>query len=385
MKHLWLIWSNLKRRKLRTGFTIAAIAIAFLLFGLLIAAKKAFTAGVEIAGQDRLIVQHKVSFIMSMPISYLQKIASVDVVEAVTHGTWMGGTYQDPKNVIGTFPVDPETYLKVYPEIQIPEDQKQAWLANRRGAAVGRLLAERYGWKVGDVIPIRSNIYRKKDGGDTWDLDVSAIYDASEQGIDRASILLHYEYYNESLAYGNDMAGWYTVRVSDPQRAPAIAKAIDEQFENSPTETKTSTEKAFAQSFAQQIGDIGAIVTAVLSAVFFSMLLVTAMTMVQAVRERTRELAVLKTVGFSNLHVTLLVLAESFVLSLIGAAIGLGLAYLFVNGAGGMVRRYLEAFALPASSLVWGIGFALLLGLLAGALPATQALRLRIVDALRRV
>ena len=384
MKHLWLIWSNLKRRKLRTGFTIAAIAIAFLLFGLLIATKKAFTAGVEIAGQDRLIVQHKVSFIMSMPISYLQRIASVAGVESVTHGTWMGGTYQDPKQVIGTFPVDPESYLKVYPEIQIPDDQKKAWLEDRRGAAVGRLLAERYKWKVGDVIPIRSNIYRKKDGGDTWDLDVSAIYDASEQGIDKASILLHYEYYNESLAYGKDMAGWFTVRVADPQRAPEIAKAIDEQFENSPTETKTSTEKAFAQSFAQQIGDIGAIVTTVLSAVFFSMLLVTAMTMVQAVRERTRELAVLKTVGFSNLHVTMLVLAESLVLSLLGAALGLGLAYLVVMGVGDTIHRYLEAFNLPPSSMVWGLGFALLLGILAGALPAAQALRLRIVDALRR-
>jgi len=228
MKHLWLIWSNLKRRKLRTGFTIAAIAIAFLLFGLLIAAKKAFTAGVEIAGQDRLIVQHKVSFIMSMPISYLQKIASVDGVEAVTHGTWMGGTYQDPKNVIGTFPVDPETYLKVYPEIQIPEDQKQAWLANRRGAAVGRLLAERYGWKVGDVIPIRSNIYRKKDGGDTWDLDVSAIYDASEQGIDRASILLHYEYYNESLAYGQ-VSAWmhHALFPADHPYARPVGGSVD--------------------------------------------------------------------------------------------------------------------------------------------------------------
>lgn len=383
MKHLWLLWSNLKRRKLRTGFTIAAIAIAFLLFGLLIATRNAFLAGVEIAGQDRLVVQHKVSFIMSMPIAYLQRIAAVPGVSAVTHASWMGGTYQDPKNVIGTFPCDPQTYLAVYPEIVIPDDQKQAWFQNRRGAAVGKTLAERYGWKVGDVIPIRSNIYRKKDGGDTWELEVSAIYDVSQQGIDRNSILLNYDYFNESLAYGRDMAGWFVVRVADPARAADIARAIDAEFENSPTETKTATEKAFAQSFAQQVGDIGSIVTSVLGAVFFSMLLVTGMTMAQSVRERTRELAVMKTVGFSNGHVTGLVLAESLLLALIGAAIGLGLAYAFVNGAGGMVRRYLDAFNLTPDSLLTGLAFALALGLLAGALPAAQALRLRIVDALR--
>jgi len=384
MKDLWLVWSNLKRRKLRTGFTIAAIAVAFLLFGLLIAAKAAFTAGVSIAGQNRLIVQHKVSFIMSMPISYLQRIAAVPGVAAVTHASWMGGTYQDPKNVIGTFPADPVSYMDVYPEFLISDDQKKAWLETRDGAAVGRLLAQKYGWKVGDVIPIRSNIFRKKDGGDTWELKISAIYDATEPGIDLNSIVLHYEYFNESLSYGRDMAGWFTVRVKDPQHSAEVAQAIDREFQNSPTETKTSTEAAFAQAFAQQIGDIGSIVTAVLSAVFFSMLLVTAMTMGQAVRERTRELAVLKTVGFSNAHVTGLVLAESFLLSLIGAAIGLGLAVLVVNGAGDKIREYLGAFDLPPRSLVWGLAFALLLGLLAGALPAAQALRLRIVDALRR-
>src|SRR4030095_677254 len=208
MKHLWLIWSNLKRRKLRTGFTISALASAFLLFGLLIATKKAFTAGVNIAGQDRLIVQHKVSFIMSMPISYLQRIAAVPGVAAVTHASWMGGTYQDPKNVIGTFPVDPVSYMDVYPEFLIPDDQKKAWLETRDGAPVGRLLAQKYGWKIGDVIPIRSNIFRKKDGGDTWELKISAIYDATEQGIDLTSLVLHYEYFNESLSYGRDMAGW---------------------------------------------------------------------------------------------------------------------------------------------------------------------------------
>jgi putative ABC transport system permease protein len=383
MKYCWLVWSNLMRRKLRTAFTIGAIVVAFLLFGLLIAAERAFTAGVEIAGEDRLVVQHKVSLVLSMPIGYLQRIASVPGVATVTHASWMGGSYQEPNNVIGTFPVDPGSYLAVYPELLIPEAQRTAWIRNRRGAAVGRMLAQRYGWNVGDIVPIRSTIYRKSDGGDTWELEVSAIYDAAEAGIDRSSILLHYDYFNESLAYGRDSAGWFVVKVTDPARAADVARAIDAQFENSPAETKTSTEKAFARGFAEQIGDIGAIVTAVLGAVFFSMLLVTATTMGQAVRERTRELAVLKTVGFSNAGVTALVLAESLLLALAGAGLGLGLAYLLVGGAGDVVRRYLDAFTLPAASLAWGFAFAVLFGLLAGALPASQALRLRIVDALR--
>ena len=267
MKNLWLVWSNLKRRKLRTGFTIAAIAVAFLLFGLLIAAKRAFTGGVELAGQDRLVVQHKVSIVLSMPISYGQRIATVPGVAAVTHSSWMGGSYQDPKNVIGTFPVDMESYLAIYPEIHIPEDQRKALMQDQQGAAVGVNLATRFNWKVGDTIPIRSTIYRKADGGDTWDLNVRAIYDADE-GFDRSSILMHYDYFNESLQYGRDKAGWYIVKVADPANAAQVARDIDALFENSPAETKTSTEKAFAQSFAQQIGDIGAIVTAVLGCRF---------------------------------------------------------------------------------------------------------------------
>jgi putative ABC transport system permease protein len=385
MKDLWLVWSNLKRRKLRTGFTIASIVVAFLLFGLLIAAKKAFTAGIELAGSDRLVVQHKVSLIMSMPRSYLQRIAGVPGVAAVADASWMGGSYPEPKNVIGTFPVIPESYLAVYPEILIPPEQREAWFKDRTGAAVGRNLAERHGWKLGDRIPIRSTIYRKADGGDTWEMTVDAIYDATEPGIDKSSILMHYEYFNESLAYGKDESGWFIVKVADPARAAEVAKAIDERFANSPFETKTSTEKAFAQGFAEQIGSIGAIVTAVLSAVFFSMLLVTATTMAQAVRERTRELAVLKTVGFDDARVMRLVLTESLMLALAGGLIGLGLAYLFVNAGGTVVRRYLDAFILPPSSLLWGVAFAVALGLLAGALPAAQALRLRIVDALRSV
>lgn len=384
MKGFWLVWSNLGRRKLRTGFTIASIVVAFLLFGLLIAAQRAFTAGVELAGADRLVVQHKVSMIMSMPMSYLERIRSVPGVAAVAGASWMGGSYPEPKNVIGTFPLDPEAYLEVYPEILIPPEQREAWFNDRRGAAVGKMLAERHGWKVGDVIPIRSTIYRKQDGGDTWELTIDAIYDAEKPGVDRSSILMHYEYFNESLAYGKDEIGWFIVKVEDPARAAEVARAIDERFANSPAETKTSTEKAFAQGFVEQIGNIGAIVTSVLGAVFFSMLLVTATTMAQAVRERTRELAVLKTVGFDNARVMRLVLTESLVIALVGGLLGLGLAYLLVGGVGTVIRRWLDAFSLTPSAFVWGVAIAVALGLLAGALPAVQALRLRIVDALRR-
>jgi putative ABC transport system permease protein len=386
MRYLPLLWSNLKRRKARTFFTFLSILVAFILFGYLAAVKVAFRAGVDVAGADRLFTTHKTSIIQPLPKSYQDQIARVAGVEAVTHSSWFGGIYQNPnKGFQGVFqgPVDPVEYLAMYPEFKIPDDQKQAWIADREGAIVGRKTAERYGWKVGDRVPIQATIWRKKDGTSTWEFNIRGIYDGGK-GIDTTQFLFHYDYFDEARVFGQGIVGWYIVRIADPKQAAVVGKAIDALFENSPYETKTVTEKALAQSFADQIGNIGAIIRWILTAVFFTLLVVAGNTMAQSVRERTNELGVLKTLGFTNRTVLLLVLAESFALALLGGGLGLGLAALMIAG-GDPTGGYLPIFYFPEKDAVWGVVFVVLLGFVAGILPAVQAMRLRIVDALRRV
>lgn len=381
-----LLWGNLKRKKARTAFTLLAIVVAFLLFAYLAAIRVAFAGGVEVAGADRLIVTHKTSIILPLPQSYEKRIAGLDGVELVTHATWFGGIYQQPDRNFQTvlqIPVEPERYLALYPEFLLPPAQRAAWLADREGVVVGRRTAERYGWRIGDRLPIQATIWKKKDGSGIWEFNLVGIYDGAEPGTDTTQFLIRYDYFDEARWWGQGLVGWYVLRIADPRQAAAIASAIDAEFANSPYETKTTTEKALAQTFADQVGDIGAILQAILAAVFFTLLLVTGNTMAQAVRERTAELAVLKTLGFSNGRVVALVLAEACLLTAVGGIFGLGLGLLLV-GRGDPTGGLLAAFYVPSRQLVAGIGFVLLLGLASGLLPAVRALRLRIVDALRR-
>lgn len=378
-----LVLANLRRRPLRTFFTLGSILVAFLMFGVLGAMTRAFSAGAELAGADRLLVTHKVSLIQPLPESYRSRIRQVDGVARVSSATWFGGVYQDDRNQLPTFPVDGEVYLDIYPEYVISSAGRQRWLADRRGAIVGRPIADEFGWKVGDTIPLRSNIWRQADGSDTWELNVSALYDVPEAGGDPRNILMHYEYFEESRGRGKGLVSWYIVQVADPAAAARVARDIDGQFANSPYETKTATEKAFAQSFVNQIGNIGAIMTGVVSAVFFTMLLVTGNTMAQSVRERTPEIGVLKTLGFTGPVVTALILAESILLTAIGGFLGMVGAYVTVEAVGGMVRQYLPVWEVPADAWLSATWMILALGLLAGAVPAWNAQRLPIVQALR--
>ena len=379
-----LVLANLRRRPLRTGFTLGSIVVAFLMFAVLGAMTRAFSAGADLAGVDRLLVIHKVSLVQPLPESYGTRIRQIDGVDKVSSATWFGGVYQDDRNQIPTFPVDGAVYLDIYPEYVVPPEGRQRWLADKRGAIVGRPIAEEFGWKVGDTVPVRSNIWRRADGSDTWELNISALYDVPEAGGDPRNILMHYDYFEESRGRGKGLVSWYIVKVRDPAQAPRVAREIDAQFANSPYETETSTEKAFAQGFVNQIGNIGVIMQGVVTAVFFTMLLVTANTMGQSVRERTNELAVLKTVGFTNTRVTALVVAEAMTIALVGGLGGLGLAWFIINGAGDALRQFLPVFYLPGRDIAIGIGLMIVFGLVASAIPAHQALRLRIADALRR-
>lgn len=382
MKFLHLLWSNLQRKRLRTWLTLASIVVAFLLFGILQTMRAALTGGADLAGVDRLITIHKVSLIQPLPQSYLNRVRGVEGVRVAMSQDWFGGVYQDDRNQIVAMTADPDLFFEVYPEYRLPEEQRAAWRNERTAAIVGPVIAERFGWKVGDTIPVRSNIYTKADGSNTWDMKIVGIYETSNG--DNQSLYFQYDYLNESRSFGRDTIGMIVMRIADPDNSAAIAKTVDSMFANSSTETKTATEKAFVQGFANQMGNIGAIVTAVASAVFFTMLLVIANTMGQSVRERTNEIGVMKTLGFSSFQVTALVLAESLLLTVIGAAIGLGIAALAANGLGKAMQQFFPLLGMPTSTFVIGAALALGLGALAGALPCAQAWQLKIVDALRK-
>jgi putative ABC transport system permease protein len=384
LNFLPLLLANLWRRRVRTILTIASVATAFLLYGLLEALRYALTGGVDLAGADRLIVTHKVSIIQSLPRSYLNRIAGLEGVRVATANTWFGGIYQDERNVIVAQVADADTLLEVYPEVLVSPEQRRAWRDEPTGALIGESLAGTYGWKIGDKIPLRSNIYRQRDGSDTWDLKISGIYRVKDGAGDTSSLFLHYKYFNESVSYGRDQAGWITLRVRDPARMADTARRIDALFANSFTETKTASERAFAQGWINMIGNVGAIITGIVSAVFFTMLLVTANTMAQAIRERTSELAVMKTLGFSGWRVLWLVLAESLLITVLGGALGMLFAGSIVDAAQEALRQYLPLLTIPPQAYVVAALFIVGLGLLSGAMPAWQAWRLRITTALRR-
>ena len=381
MKFLPLLWSSLWRKKVRTIFTLLSIFVAFLLFGLLMTIRGAFSFGVDIAGIDRLVLIHKVSLIMPLPVSYLARLNTTEGVTMATHNTWFGGVYQDPANFFAQIAMDPEPYMKLYPEYKVPPEQMKAWLADRQGAMVGVDLAKRFGWKVGDRIPIGGTIWQPKQG-QTWEFNIVGLYDGGP-GVDKTQFFFRYDYLDENRRQGEGMVGWYIVKIADPSTAQQMGAKFDEMFANSSAETKTTTEKGFVEGFAKQVGDIGAIMISITVAVLFTMILVAANTMAQSVRERTSEVGVLKTLGFSSGSILVLVLSESVLIAVIGGGLGLLTAWAFVrqgDPTGGM----LPIFILPTRDLILGGVLVVGLGLLAGALPAINAMNLKITDALRR-
>ncbi len=382
MKYVPLLWKNLWRKKIRTIFTIGCLFVAFLLFGMLMTIRAAFAFGVDVAGLDRLVLIHKVSLIMPLPISYQSQLQSTPGVEVATHNTWFGGVYQDPSNFFAQIVVDPEPFMSIYPEYRLPPEQMTAWLGDRQGAIVGSDLARRFGWSVGDRIPIQATIWQPKGGGLTWEFNIVGIYDA-DPGVDKTQFFFRYDYLDENRAGGEGAVGWYVVKIADASRSQEMAAQFDAMFENSAAETKTTTEKGFVEGFANQVGNIGAIMISILVAVLFSFMIVAANTMAQSVRERTSEVAVLKTLGFSSGTILMLVLGEAVFITVLGGGLGLLAAWLFVQGGdptGGM----LPLFVLPSRDVAIGVGLIVLMGLLAGAVPAFQAMQLKITDGLRR-
>lgn len=380
MKFLPLVIKNLFRKKIRTTLTILSIMVAMFLFGLLAVIDTAFTAGIDVAGADRLVVIGRSGVIQPLPIRYKEQIARIPGVTDVAHASWFGGVYQDERNFFAQFAVEDEAYLRIYSEFVVPEDQMRAYLSDLQGCIVGRKTAERFGWKIGDRIPLKGTIY-----AGTWEFNVRAIYSGRRPQDDETAFMFRAKYLEERASqFWRGLVGWYVVQVKDPNQAETIAMNIDARFSNSNAETKTQREETFIASWINQMGNIRLLVISVGIVVFFTLLLVTGNTMAIAVRERTGEWAVLKTLGFGDWTVLALVLAESLTIAGVGGGIGLLLARAFTS-VGNPMPGLISVFYFSNERFVMGLFLTLFVGLMAGAIPGVMTMRLRIVDALRRV
>jgi len=382
MKYLHLIWAALFRSKTRTFLTLLSVIAAFLLFGMLDSVRVAFNSSANVSGYSRLITTSRLSITQPLPVSLLPQIEAVDGVKSVSYANWFGGIYQDPKNFFPNFAVSPG-FMEMYPEYRIPPEQLKAFYAERTGAIVGKALADRHGWKLGDTIPLQATIFPTK-GSNDWSFKLAGIFemtDASRRG-EEQQLMFNWKYFDEANDYMKSMVTWYTVELDDGDASARVAKAIDAISMNSANETKTQTEQAFNQAFFKQFADIGAIVSGIMAAVFFTLLLLTGNTMAQSVRERIPELAVLKTIGFSNRSVLWLVLAEAVLLIVIGGLIGLGLASLLMPAVSSASRGVVQLPSVPAATWLLGLGMMVAIGVVIGLLPSLRAMRLNIVDAL---
>jgi putative ABC transport system permease protein len=383
MKFSRLIFANLFRKKVRLILTIGSFAVALFLFAFLAVVKDAFGRGADVAGADRLVIINRTSIINPIPLSYRDKILRISGVKVVTHNNWFGGIYQDEKNFFPQFVIDPENQRQVFPELVVPDDQWNAFLKDRQGAVVGARTAERFHWKIGDRIPIKSIITGSTDA---WEFNIDGIYHGKKPQDDETQFWFQWDYFEEKVPErfkGN--VGWYVLKLNSPDDAVRVAKTVDDEFANSPYETRTQTESAFAASWVKQFGNISFLILAIGTVVFFTLLLVTGNTMAISVRERTSELAVFKAIGFSDRAVLFFVLAESLVIALIGGLLGLLLAEAAVPALGKALNGLLPALILAPSILALGLVVAIAVGLISGMLPGIMAMRMRVVNALRRV
>jgi putative ABC transport system permease protein len=385
MKYLPLIWATLWRKKTRTLFTLLSVVIAFLLFGVLETVAYAFAhPSTGLSGSDQLITTNKYSITLPLPFADVQEVRSLPGVTDVTWITWFGSYYQESKNFIFAFPIDTDSYFGVHKrDFIISGEQMKAFRETRTGAVVNVALMKKFGWKVGDKVPLHSTIWpQKPSGSQDWTFDIVGSFDVkdpTQASAQAGTMWFHYELFDEGRSFGKGTVGWLEERISDPAQSAAIANRIDTLFANSSNETKTQPAKDFMMAFFKQLGDIGFVLHAILGAVFFTLLFLTGNTMMQSVRERIPELAVLKTLGFSNGKVLSLVIAESMLLCVIGAFLGLGLSYAVLPIVAEGLQQGVD---LSPSALVPGIAAAVLLALIVGLPPALRAMRLNIVDAL---
>jgi putative ABC transport system permease protein len=381
-----LVRKNLFRRKLRAALMIVSILIAFMIFGVLAGFYRAFTAGEDRAAADRLITVNKINFTQPMPIAYFNRVRAVDGVRQVTHANWFGGYYQDPKNFLMTLAIEPATYFDMYrSELDIPPEQLQAFISDRSSAVIGESMARKWGWKVGDRVPVASNIFtQRSNGSHTWDFTIAGIVKGKAEQVSTDFLLFQYAYFDETRSFGKDTIGWLILQTNSPENNDRVAKTIDAMFANSTAETSTDTEKAFGKAFAAQFGNIALIVFLVVGAAFVTILMIVGNTMALSIRERTREIGVLKTLGFSGPRILRMVLGESVLLALLGGLPGLAIAALITIALRASLANIAPAFAVSPVIALEGIALMIALGLFTGVIPALNAMRLKIATALGR-
>jgi putative ABC transport system permease protein len=383
MKFSRLILANLLRKKARLVLTIGSFAVALFLFALLGVVSDAFSRGADVVSANRLVTINRTSIINPLPLSYRDEILRIPGVKYITHDNWFGGVYQDPKNFFPQFVIDPENQRQVFPELIVPDDQWNTFLKDRQGAIVGAATMERFGWKIGDRIPIKTTIYGLQDK--PFEFNIDGVYHGAKPEDDTTQFWFQWEYFKESVPTSvQGQIGWYTIRIADPDDAPRIAKTIDNMYLNSPYETKTETESAFAEGWVKQFGNIKFLIVSIGTVVFFTLLLVTGNTMAISVRERTNELGVLKAIGFSDRAVLGFILGESIAIALAGC-VGLLLALVAIPALGRALAGLLPPLFVTAKTLADGVIAALIVGFASGILPAYGAMRMRVVNALRRV
>jgi putative ABC transport system permease protein len=380
-----LVRKNLFRRKLRAALMIVSILIAFAIFGVLAAFYSGFTAGEDVAAADRLVVVNKINFTQPLPVAYYNRVRAVQGIRQVTHANWFGGYYQDPKNALVVFAVDPETYMDVYSrDFEISPDARAAFLRERTAALVGETMARKWGWKVGDRVPVGSNIFSQHSGGHTWDFTIAGIFKGKTERTATDVMWIQYDYFDETRSFGKDTIGWLMLQTANPADNDRVAKAVDAMFVNSTAETSTDTEKAFNKAFTAQFGNIALIVFLVVGAAFITILMIVGNTMALCIRERTREIGVLKTLGFSGLRIFAFVLGESVLLALLGGIPGLALAWAATVALRPSISNFMPGFALNGAIAAEGVVLIVALGIVTGFIPGINAFRLRIAAALGR-
>jgi putative ABC transport system permease protein len=385
MNDFTLVAKNLFRRKLRAVLMIVSILVAFLIFGVLAGVHASFTAGEDRAQADRLVVVNKVNFTQPLPVAYYNRVRAVPGVRQVTHSNWFGGYYQDPKNFLVVIASEPETLMDVYgSDYDLTPEARQAFIKTRTGAIVGDAMARKWGWKVGDRVPVSSNIFSQKNGSHTWDFDIVGIFKGTSPQINTDVMFFQYDYFDETRSFGKDTIGWLVLQTANPAENDRVAKAIDAMFVNSVAETSTDTEKAFNKAFAAQLGNIALIVILVVGAAFVTILMIVGNTMALSIRERTREIGVLKTLGFSGGRILRLVLGESILLALLGGLPGLALAAFAMAWLEPSVSNLLPGFALTPDITAEAVALMLALGLVTGIIPALNAMRMKVATALGR-
>jgi putative ABC transport system permease protein len=384
---LGLMFAGLGRKKLRTALLIFAIFIAFLIYGVLGAFQASLANAAGPSSQNRLVVSNRINFTEALPLAYVNRVAQVPGVADVSYSMWFGGYFQEERNFLLAFAVEPDSYTRIFSDLGLSEEQRAAFVNARDGLLVGKQVADQFGWKVGQQIPISSNIWRRADGSNTWPVIISAIYEGVND-YPTSSVYIGYEYFDEARAFANDTIGNIHIQTTSADQNDAVIKAVDDLFENSRAETETVTEQAFGAAFLDQQGNLGLIVLGVSGVAFVTILLIVGNAMAGAIRERTGEIAVMKTIGFSSGRIARIVIGETLLLALIGGGLGLMAAWGAINFGAAVFGQFIAFFGtmrLSPDVLLTAIALMVALGVITAAIPAWNAMRVNVVTAFRRI